>query len=371
MDLTYNEQQTQIKTTARDFFQDTCPMDLVRELEVTSPGYSPDIWRKMADLHWLGITFPEAYGGAGQGFLDLYALYEEMGRSLLPSPHMATVVLAGETLLRAGSEEQKQRLLPAIARGEVIIAPAAIEPNGAYPPEGVQMEAAAAGAAFRLNGTKLLVEFADSADYFLCLARAAQGITLFLVDRTAPGVSLESLPNISKSRLFAVTLDNVDVDSSALVGAVGGGWGPYSEAQARASVLLCAEVAGAGERVLDMAVTYAKDRVQFGRQVGSFQAVQYLCSDVAIEGTRSNLLGKQAAWRIDGGLTYEREAALASAAASKGIMHLTRQAHEVFAGIGFMMEHDMQMFTRRAKYWELLLGDPEYHKEAWAVSQGL
>ena len=377
MDLTYDEQQRAIKTTARDFFADNCSMETVRELEGKSPGYSQELWRQMADLGWLGITFPEQYGGLGGGFLDLYVLYEEMGRTLAPSPHLTSVVLSGETILGAGSDAQKSRFLPAISSGEIIVTSALLEPNGAYGPEGVELQATADGDGFRLSGTKLLVPYGDVADYLLVAARTKQsndptnGVTWFLVDRGDSSVSTEGILNISAENLCAVTLDNTRVAKDAVVGAVDGGWKAYAPVQTMASVLRCAEIVGAGERVTDMAANYARERVQFGRPIGQFQAVQYLCTDVDIETARTSLLAKQAAWRIDGGLDHEREAALASAAARKAIMHLTRQAHEVFAGVAFMLEHDMQMYTRRAKSWELNLGDADYHKERWAVAMGL
>ena len=377
MDLSFNEQQRVIKTTAGDFFQANCPMSLVRELENGAPGYSPDMWRQMAGLGWLGITFPEQYGGAGHGFLDLYVIYEEMGRFLVPSPHLPAVVLGGETVLRAGSEEQKRRLLPAISKGELLIAPAIMEPNGTYGPSGIEMSATAEGNGYRLSGTKLLVPFAEASDYLLCVARTgkagggADGITLFLVERRSPGIAIESLQNIASSQLSAVTFDNVAVGNDAVLGSAGHGWAPFSQVFNRATVLQCAEIVGAAGSVLDMTTNYAKDRVQFGRPIGSFQAVQYLCSDVAIDMATISLLAKQAAWLIDEGLPHDREVAIAGAAASKGIQHLTRQAHEVHAGVAFMVEHDLQMFTRRAKSWELNLGDPGYHQEALAEAMGL
>ena len=377
MDLSYNEQQRAIKTTARDFFQANCPMELVREMEGRSPGYSPDMWRKMADLGWLGSSYPEQYGGTGHGFLDLYVIYEEMGRFLAPSPHLPTVILGGETILRAGSDEQKGRLLPLIGRGELVIAPAVVEPNGAQGPGGVELAAVADGNGYRLSGTKLLVPYAGAADYLLVAARTSRsddpsgGITLFLLDRKAPNISVEPLQTISAHSLFEVTFDNAAAPSDAVLGRPDQGWQPYSQVLARASVLQCGEIVGAAEQVLDLAVNYAKERVQFGRPIGSFQAVQYLCSDIAVDMATTSLLAKQAAWLIDEGLPHEREVAIANAAASAAVHHLTRQAHDVFAGVGFMLEHDLHMFTRRAKYWELNLGDTNDHQEALAVAMGL
>ena len=377
MDLSYNEQQKAIKTTAHDFFEANCPMTLVRELEESAPGYSPDLWKQMADLQWLGMTYPEQYGGTGGGFLDLYVIYEEMGRFLIPTPHLSSVILSGETILRTGSEEQKRRTLPPIAKGELLVAPAVMEPNGTFGPKGIELEAKAEGGGYKLNGTKLLVPFAHVSNYLLCLARThrsadpAEGITLFLVDRKEPGISLEALPNTAGYRLFAVTFDNVTVGQDTVVGKANEGWQPFAEVSNRAVVLQCGEIVGAADSVLEMSTDYAKDRVQFGRQIGSFQAVQYLCSDIAIDMTSTSLLAKQAAWLIDEGVDHGREVAIAGANASKAIEHVTRQAHEVHAGVAFMLEHDLQLFTRRAKNWEMNLGDAAYHQEALAVAMGL
>lgn len=377
MDLSYNEQQKAIKTTAHDFFQANCPMSLVRDLEASKPGYSSEMWRQMADLQWLGITYPEEYGGTGSGFIDLYVIYEEMGRFLVPTPHMSTVVLAGETILRAGNADQKQRILPLITKGELLIAPAFLEPNGTYGPSGIQMQAKVDGSNYKLNGTKLLVPHADTSDLLLCSARTQNddnpqnGITLLLVNPKEKGVSTEHIQTTSGYQLFAITFDNVTVSKDSVVGSPNEGWAPLAEVINRAVILQCAEIVGAAESILEMSTNYAKDRVQFGRQIGSFQAVQYLCSDIAIDMTSTSLLAKQAAWLIDEGMNHEREVAIAGANAKKAIEHLTRQAHEVHAGVAFMLEHDLQLFTRRAKNWELNLGDAAYYQEALAVAMGL
>ena len=376
MDLSFNEQQRALQKTAREFLESNCPMTQVRELEESDLGYSTELWKQMADLQWLGITFPERYGGAEGGMLDLYVVYQAMGRTLTPSPHLACFV-AGETLLRGGNDEQRQRALSAIAKGDLVISPALLEPSGVYGAEGIEMAAAQSNGGFRLNGTKLLVPYAHVAGYVLCAARTrrgdepSDGITLFLVDANTAGLTIEPLKNIAGYKLFALTFDNVAVPDSAVVGTVDEGWAPLSEALDRAAVLQCAEIVGAAEAVLEMVVNYAKERVQFGRPIGQYQAVQYLCSDIAIDMHLTGLLSKQAAWRIDQGLPFQEEAAIANAYASKAVQHLVHQGQEVHAGVAFMLEHDMQMYTRRAKHWQLNLGDSRYHHEALAVAMEL
>ena len=372
MDLTFNEQQRAIQQTARDFFSANATAEVIRELEESGPGYSQELWKEMAALDWLGLTYPEQYGGAGAGLLDLYPIYVEMGRSIFPSPHLSTVVLAGETILALGSEEQKQDILPRIVRGDLVLPLAVIEPSGEYGPEGVHTTATPNGDGYRLRGAKSLVPYAEAAEQILIGARTGPGRldgTLFLVDPQAEGVTVEAMDNIAGYRLYAVTLEDVRVPASALVGGLNQAYAAAKTVVDRARVLQCAEIVGAGQKMLDFAVGYAKDRVQFGRPIGQYQAVQYLCSDIAIDMHLASLLSRQAAWLIDEGEPHAKEVAMAKAHASKAAQHMAHQAHEVHAGAAFMLEHDLQLYTRRAKHWEFNLGDTAYHEEL--VAQAL
>jgi len=367
IDLEFAEQQVLLQQSARAFFASECPLSRVRELEASELGYAQDLWKKMAGLDWAGLTLPESQGGAGGSLLDLYVLYLELGRALVPSPHLASSVIAGETLARAGSVDQKA-LVAQIASGELIVSPALMEAEGDYGPEGVALSAnAGAGGGYRLDGSKLLVPYAHVAGQLLVLARsgaAPDATTLFLVAAGTSGMKLERLDNTSGYPLFAVRFDAVELSADAVVGKADAGWEILQPALDRASVLQCAEIVGAGEAVLEMAVHYAKEREQFGQAIGKFQAVQYLCSDIAIDLHLSSLLARQAAWRVDAGLPCQRELALANAQASEAAQRMVRQAHEVFAGHGFMLETDLQLYTRRAKHWQYNLGDARHHFEA-------
>ncbi len=371
IDLEFAEQQLLLQQTARQFFAVQCPIARVRSLEESDAGYAPDLWKSMAGLHWVGLRYPEKLGGAAGGILDQYVLYVELGRSLVPTPHLASSVIAGETLLGAASEAQKQRLIPEMSSGDLIVAPALTEPDGAYGARAIQLAATAdAGGGYRLDGVKVLVPYAHVAGQLLVAARTGSGpdgVTLFLVEPGAAGVGIEKLDNIAGHPLFAVTFDGVAVGNGAIVGPVGGGWAALAPALDRASVLQCAEIVGAGEAVLDIAVDYAKEREQFGQPIGRFQAVQNLCTDIAIDLHLTSLLARQAAWRLDAGLAHAREVALAKAQAGEAAQHMVRQAHEVLAGHGFMAETDLQLYTRRAKHWEFNLGDVHHHLDA-AVS---
>ena len=379
IDLALNEHQLQIQDAARQFFRARCPSEVVRQVEERDVGYLPDLWREMADLGWLGITFPEADGGFGGSFLDLFPIYEEMGRFLVPSPHLDTVAIAGDVLHRVGSDAQRQRLLPAIAGGRCLISLAALEPSGEFGPQGIDMRVTEGDGSYVLDGTKLLVGFAPSADHFLCAARTApagegaapDGVTLFMVDAAAPGLTSTPLRNIAGGALFAVAFDHVTVPADDVVGQVGRGWAALSPSVSKAAVLQTASIVGAARAVLDMTNQYAKDRVQFGQPIGSYQAVQYMVTDVLIDLHRADLLARQAAYRIDAGKPFGREAAMAAAFGKRAAAHLHRQAHEVHAGVAFMLEHDLTLFSRRSKFWENNLGDARYHEALLAAELGL
>lgn len=372
INLDFNEEQQLIWNSAREFFAKRCPPELARKYQNSVEDFPRDLWKEMADLGWLGMNLPAEYDGMDCGFLDAYGIYVEAGRTLAPAPLLEVVAIGAELLARLGSDAQKQALLPGIAAGDKIVTLAIMEPDGRYGAEGVTLSAASSGDGYRLNGTKLLVACAGSADRLIVAARTGgggeEGISLFLVDPKAPGVSIERTKNIGGYPLYAVELSNVSVSASEALGAVGKAWDTLDTVMMKAAVLQAAMVVGAGERVLEIAVGYAKDRVQFGTPIGKHQAVQYLCTDIAIAQHMTRLLTLHAAWRIDAGLPFLREAALAKASASKAAAKMTFAAHEVHAGIGFMIDYDLQLYTLRGKHWEFNLGDARHHLEL-AVDQ--
>ncbi|MCY4566405.1 MAG: acyl-CoA/acyl-ACP dehydrogenase [Gammaproteobacteria bacterium] len=376
IDLQLSEEQELIGTTANEFFGKYCPPELVREYETGASDFPGELWSRMAELGWLGMPFPERHGGLGLAMLDMIPLYVELGRHLVPCPLLDTAALAGGLISALGSEDQKKELLGGIARGESVITPAIMEPDGGYGPEAVQLEARPDGSQFVLSGTKVLVACARSADKLLCAARTAthangNGITLFLVDPRAAGATIERMPNIAGYPLYAVTFDRVSVPREALVGDPDAAWPTLYETTMKAAVLQSAMVVGAGERVLAMTTDYAREREQFGQAIGRSQAVQSLCTDIAIHCHWTRLLTLQAAWRIDSGRRFFREAALAKASASRGAAAMTFAAHEVHAGIAFVVDYDLQLYTRRAKHWEYNLGDLRYHLDRACAESGL
>jgi alkylation response protein AidB-like acyl-CoA dehydrogenase len=361
VDVDFDDRQAELQHVARDLFRARCPLDRVRELEESDEGYDPALWREMARLDWLGLSYPAELGGADAGVSALLGVYAEMGRALVPSPHLPSAVLCGHTVVAEGT---RRDLLAAMINGETVLAPAIVESEGAWGAEGIQLPATPSGGGFRLDGSKLLVPYAHVAGQLLVAARAPEGITLFLVDAAAS--TLERLPNIAGYPLFAATFDGVEVGADAVVGTVGQGEDLLGPALRRASVLRCAEIAGAGEALLDITVTYANQREQFGRAIGQFQAVQYLCSDIAVAAHLTSLLARQAGDALDRGGPAGREVAAASAYGSRAAQRIVHCAHEVHAGMAFMLESNVQLFTRRAKHWEFDLGTAEDHDDALA-----
>ncbi|MBM4452879.1 MAG: acyl-CoA dehydrogenase, partial [Chloroflexi bacterium] len=230
MDLGLNEQQEMLRRSARDFLQKECPKQLVRQLDASDSGYSPELWRKMAELGWLGLAFPEEYGGNGGSFLDLAVLLEEMGYNILPGPFFSTVVLGGLAILAAGSEQQKKSLLPKIATGELLLTLALTEPSAKYDAASIKTKATAQNDEYVINGTKLFVPDANVAHYILCVARTQprknteDGLTVFLVDSKSPGIKCTLLKTLARDKQCEVVFDNVHVPKENIIGKLNKGW---------------------------------------------------------------------------------------------------------------------------------------------------
>ncbi len=367
MDLDWTETQELLRKTARDLLARECPPARVKEIERTEAGYAPELWSRMAELGWLALPFPETYGGGGGSFMDVIALMEELGRAALPSPYLSTVVLCGSLLQTGGSEEQRRRLLPAIAQGQRILALALTEEDASYRPEDVRLSAVRSGQGYVLNGTKLFVLDGNVAGELLCVARTREaaspgdGLSIFLVDAQAPGVSRVRLQSFGGEAQAEVRLRDVRVRRDALVGELHRGWPLVEDGLRRASVALCAQMAGGAQRAIEMAVDYAKRRVQFGRPIGSFQAIQHKCADMLTDADISRYLTYYAAWRLSEGLPCALEAAQAKAWVSDAYRRVAREAHQIFAGIAFVDNHDLQLYFRRAKAGEVLFGDAAHH----------
>ncbi|MDD5094572.1 MAG: acyl-CoA/acyl-ACP dehydrogenase [Dehalococcoidia bacterium] len=376
MDFEFSEEQELLRKFARDFMVNKCTKAYVRQMEHDEQGYSPEIWKEMADMGWIGLVFPEEYDGGDLKFLDLAVLLEEMGRGCLPGPYFSTVVLGGMTILDTGTQEQKKKLLPQISQGKLILTLALVEPSETLTPDGISTTASAQGNDYVINGTKLYVSDFNVADYVICVARtkdgtSKEGITLFLVDAKSPGISHTMLHSIASDKQAEVVFNNVKVPRENILGELDKGWDQVEKIISRGAVGKCADMLGGCQQTLEMTVQYAKDRIQFGRPIGSFQAIQHQCANVAtfVEGSQN--ITYQAAWMLSEGLPCQTEVSLAKAWVTDTTRKVTTIAHQVHGAIGFTKDHDLQLYTRRAEVSELAFGDVAFHREKVAAGMGL
>ena len=377
MDLALSEEQEMLKKMAHDFLTDKFPKTVVKQIEESEPGYSPEIWQEMAELGWMGLVFPEKYGGGGMSFLDLAVLLEEMGRACLPGPYFSTVILGGLPILDIGSEEQKQKYLPKIASGELIFTLALTETSARYDATSITVKATGQNNDYILSGTKLFVPDAHIADYMLCVARtgdgakAEDGITIFIVDAKSPGISCAVLKTIANDKLCEVVFDQVKVPKQNILGELDQGWSEVKKIIQRAAVAKCCEMVGCIQQALDMTTDYAKERKQFDRPIGSFQVIQHYCADMATDVDGSRLSTYQAAWMISEGLPCTQEVAIAKAWAGEACQRVMALAHQIHGAIGVTIDHDLQYYTRRAKAAEVTFGDVNFYREIVAHEMGL
>lgn len=377
MDLGLSEEQEMLKTSARDFLQKECPKKLVKQLDESDEGYFPELWQKIAGLGWLGLMFPDEYGGSGGSFLDLVVLLEEMGYNILPGPFFSTVVIGGPTILAAGNKEQKRELLPRIASGEIILTLALTEPSVGYDASSVKTTAVAHNGEYMINGTKLFVPDANVADLLLCVARTKEaenpedGITIFLVDAKSPGVECTLLKTLARDKQCEVLFNNASVPKENILGELDQGWPVVQDALQKATVAKCAEMVGGAQAALDMAVAYAKERIQFNRPIGSFQAIQHYCANMVSDVDGSRFVTYKAAWKVSEGLPATMDVAVAKAWTSEAYRRVTLLAHQIFGAIGFTMDHDLHLYYRRAKASEMMFGDSAFQRAIVSRELGL
>lgn len=369
LDSALDQDQEALRSVARDFLRTASPVTATPVTRAGEPpeavaaaGLSPALWASMAEMGWLGLGLPAEVGGAGAGLTTLCALYGELGRALAPAPCLEVSVVAAEAILRAGSPEQRSAILPELITGRLIVVPALVDEDGSSGPAGTTLPARPTGAGgWVLSGTRPLVPFADSADLLLVPATVAGAATLFLIAAALPGVTITPAPSMTGLPVSSVVLDDVQVGADAILGAPGQAVAYLAPAIVRGKLLRCAQIAGAGERVLEMVLGYARERSQFGSPIGRYQAVQYLCTDLAMAARVTQLLTRQAAWLLDQGEQSSARIDAACAYGSAAARDIAHCAHEVFAGLGFMVEHDLHLFSRRLKYWEMDLGDASFH----------
>ena len=378
MDFDLAEEQSMLRTMARNFLGAKCPKKLVREMIEDERGYPAELWKEMAELGWMGLAIPEEYGGAGSNLLDLAILIEEMGRACLPGPFFSTVVLGVLSLLEPGSEQPRKLFLPKLAQGEVLFTLALTESSGNYAADAIKTEAISDGkGSFTLRGTKLFVPDAHVADYIVCAARTRDtakpddGITLFIVERKSPGVKCSVLKTISGDKQCEVVFDNAEVPEGSVLGETDKGWYYTQRIVEKATAIRCAEMLGGARQVLEMTVSYAKDRAQFGHPIGSFQAIQHALADMFTDVEACSVTTYNAVWRLSAGLPASQEVSMAKALVSEAFKKAATSAHQIHGAVGFTEDHDLPLYFKRAKAWELSLGDAHFHFDKIAAQEGI
>ena len=375
MDLGLTEEQQMLRDFARDFLEKECPESYVRDMEEDAAGYSPAVWRKMAEQGWMGLLIPEEYGGVGMGFLDLMVLIEEFGRSLVPGPFITNCV-ATLGIIEAASEEQKQTWLPAIATGEQVWTLAFTEPSARFDADGVALSATRDGDTYVLNGSKLFIRDSHVADRMLVVARSGgtgeDGISLFSIDAKADGVTHTPLVTVAADKQNAVRFDNVRVPAEGLLGAEGEGWPAFQRVARKATILESAYLVGLSQMAFEVTLDYTKERVQFDKPIATFQAMQHMAADMVTDVDASRYITYKAAWATDeGDRDAEQDVHVAKAWVSEASRRVVARAQEMHGGIGFTRDYRIQLFFRRQKAAELAWGDAEYHRERVGEALGI
>ena len=367
MDLDLTPEQELLRDTVRGVCAKHAGLDVVRQMEDDPVGYPEKFWLQLAELGLLGLTLPEAWGGSGMSMLDGVVVYQELGRALAPSPHFVSSVISGGVLAGAGTDEQRGTWLPAVAAGDAIVTPAWLEPGGGFGPDGVRLRAVPDGSGWRLSGTKRHVPFARGADRLLVLARTDDGVVLLLVDPAAEGVALDQQHTIASDTQYRVDFDRVRVTADALVGTIDGGWPVWDSVMHDGIILLAAQAVGGARQALDITVQYAKDRRQFDKPLGAFQAIAHYLADAVTAVDGAETLVWEAAWARDAGRSYTRLAPMAKLFACQTFRDVTAMAQQVFGGVGFTVEYDIQLYFRRAKQLQLSWWDDRYLEELIAA----
>ncbi len=374
MDFGLSDDQEMLQKSARDFLARECTPSVVRQATQEPSGTSETLEHRMAEMGWLGLFVPQSYGGLELGMLDAAVLVGELGRVAAPGPFLFSALLATQAVVTAGSRIQKQEWLAKLASGHATATVALLEASDRLDPPGVSTRARRVASGYRISGTKLFVPYAHTADVLITACRTGgsdgvTGITLFLVDRRAPGLTVRTLDTIDRTRrVCEVEFRNVQVGREHVLGPVGGGWPVIAKVLDVAAVALAADALGGAERVLEMAVSYSKTREQFGRPIGSFQAIKHMAAEMVAEVEPARSLLWYAAHAQD---ERKREATRAASMAKASLCEIfarsANRAVQMHGGIGFTWEHDLHFWFKRAKWNEVAFGDPSYHRERVAT----
>jgi alkylation response protein AidB-like acyl-CoA dehydrogenase len=370
MDLDFQEEQEMLREMVRGVCSEYAPIEIVRAMEDDPTGFPAEFWKQLGELGLLGLTLPEAYGGSAQSTLEGAIVYEEFGRSLAPSPHFASSVMSGAVLARAGSEDQKGAWLPRIVAGEAILTPAWLEPDRGYDANGVQLKATRQGDEYRLTGTKRHVHFASAAARWVVAVRTGAretDVDLLLVDPRSAGVELVQQHSLASDTQYRVVFNDVRVPVSERIGPPQSGWATWHEAMLDGVILLAAQAVGGAARALEMTVEYAKERHQFDKPLGAFQALAHYLADASTAVDGATTLAYEAAWARSKGRSVSRLAPMAKLFACQTFRDVTAKAEQIYGGYGFTVEYDIQLYFRRAKQLQLSWWDSRTLEELIAA----
>jgi alkylation response protein AidB-like acyl-CoA dehydrogenase len=364
MDLDFTPEQEMLRDAVAGVCARYSGLDVVRQMEDDPIGYSDKFWQQLGELGLLGMTLPEEHGGSGMTMLDAVVVYTELGRALAPSPHFVSSVMSGGVLARAGSDAQRTEWLPRISSGDAIVTPAWLEPSGGFGPNGVQLAATADGDGWRLDGVKRHVGFARAADRLLVLVRTDDDQpSLLLVDPQAPGVTLTQLMTISSDTQYRVDFDGVQVGADALVGTAGDAWSTWDAVMHDGIILLAAQAVGGAQHAHAIATQYAKDRFQFDKPLGAFQSIAHYLSDAVTAVDGAETLVWEAGWARSEGRDVSTLAPMAKLFACQTFRDVTATAQQIFGGVGFTLEYDIQLYFRRAKQLQISWWNDRYLEE--------
>lgn len=371
MDITLNEQQEMLRKSAKDFIANRVPKKLVRDMESDPKGFVPELWQEMAGLGWMGLVFPEKYGGIDFSFLDLCVILEEMGRGAVPGPFFSTVVMTGMLINEAGTAEQKAAYLPRISEGKLFGTAALTEASASADPALVDTTATPSGTDYLISGTKFFIPDAHVANIIIVSARTAGGVTLFIVDAASPGIKVTPMSTFSGDKQCVVEFNSVKVPASSILGGQDKGVSVLEKFLPKAVIAKCAEMVGGFGAMFDMTLDYGKTRIAFGKPIGTFQALQVKFADMLADLESSRIMTYKAAWRITNGLPVDRLVPATKAWVSESFRRQTFVAHQIHGAIGFTWDHDLQLFIRRSKTAEMMLGTPQEHREKLMKVLGL
>jgi alkylation response protein AidB-like acyl-CoA dehydrogenase len=367
MDLDFTEEQDMLRELVRGLGATYSSSEVVRDIEDDATGYPAELWKQLAELDLIGLLLPAEYGGSAMTTLEGAILYEELGRSLAPTPHFVSAVMSAGVLLRAGSDEQRRSLLPRIASGEIVMTTAWLEPHRGFGPEGIALSATTDGDDVVLDGTKWHVPFARAADGFVVLARTDAGVELFTVDAKSDGITTEQQLTIAADTQYEVRFEGVRTSTASRIGPPGSGWDTWHDTMLEGIVLLAAQAVGGARYALEATVQYAKDRQQFDKPLGAFQAISHYLADASTTVEGAEILVHEAAWARANGRPIDLLAPMAKLFACQTFRDVTAMGHQVHGGMGFTVECDMQLYFRRAKQLQVSWWNDRYLEELIAA----